>query len=186
MKVRRLRHSPTIARPHPQSTDTLLLTIVTAVPTSPPPATAVAFDADHLADHLALAPRCTSRNQVLPHCHPLPHGGRLGLPGAGRAVHPRVGQGAPWFLACIFRLNRNSFWNFNPRLTRGDIDRMAQTITFEEAPAKGSGGMYDTRDPEPFEHEDKRKSISAAPSFEVRICAQLFFVVATLFRTHFA
>jgi len=41
-----------------------------------------------------------------------------------------------------------------------------KTITFEEAPAKGSGGMYDTRDPEPFEHEDKRKSISAAPSFE--------------------
>ena len=31
---------------------------------------------------------------------------------------------------------------------------------------KGAGGMYDTRDPEPFEDEDPRKSISAAPSFE--------------------
>ena len=26
--------------------------------------------------------------------------------------------------------------------------------------------MADTRDPEPFQHEDKRKSISVAPSFE--------------------
>lgn len=30
----------------------------------------------------------------------------------------------------------------------------------------GAGGMADTRDPEVFEHEDPRKSISAAPSFE--------------------
>ncbi|EJK77762.1 hypothetical protein THAOC_00386 [Thalassiosira oceanica] len=30
----------------------------------------------------------------------------------------------------------------------------------------GSGGMADTRDPEAFEDEDPRKSISAAPSFE--------------------
>ena len=30
----------------------------------------------------------------------------------------------------------------------------------------GAGGMADTRDPEPFEDEDPRKSISAAPSFE--------------------
>ena len=58
---------------------------------------------------------------------------------------------------------------------------MAQTITFEEAPAKGSGGMYDTRDPEPFEHEDKRKSISAAPSFEVRARAQLFLLLRRYF-----
>jgi len=34
------------------------------------------------------------------------------------------------------------------------------------APAKGAGGMFDTRDPEPFQHEDPRKSIGAAPSFE--------------------
>lgn len=34
------------------------------------------------------------------------------------------------------------------------------------APAKGAGGMFDTRDPEPVQHEDARKSISAAPSFE--------------------
>eukprot|EP00752_Nemacystus_decipiens_P014702 g13094.t1 len=30
----------------------------------------------------------------------------------------------------------------------------------------GSGGMADTRDPAPVDHEDPRKSISAAPSFE--------------------
>ena len=34
------------------------------------------------------------------------------------------------------------------------------------APVKGAGGMADTRDPEPIQHEDARKSISAAPSFE--------------------
>jgi len=34
------------------------------------------------------------------------------------------------------------------------------------APAKGAGGMFDTRDPEPFQHEDPRKSIGSAPSFE--------------------
>jgi len=34
------------------------------------------------------------------------------------------------------------------------------------APQKGAGGMFDTRDPEPVKHEDPRKSISAAPSFE--------------------
>ncbi len=34
------------------------------------------------------------------------------------------------------------------------------------APIKGAGGMFDTRDPEPVKHEDPRKSITAAPSFE--------------------
>ena len=34
------------------------------------------------------------------------------------------------------------------------------------APQKGAGGMFDTRDPETVVHEDPRKSISAAPSFE--------------------
>jgi len=33
-------------------------------------------------------------------------------------------------------------------------------------PHLGSGGMADTRDPEAFQHEDARKSISVAPSFE--------------------
>merc|ERR1712154_93449 len=33
-------------------------------------------------------------------------------------------------------------------------------------PVIGAGGMADTRDPEAFEHEDPRKSIKAAPSFE--------------------
>jgi len=31
---------------------------------------------------------------------------------------------------------------------------------------KGSGGMADTRDPEPYEDKDPRKSIKVAPSFE--------------------
>ena len=30
----------------------------------------------------------------------------------------------------------------------------------------GAGGMADTRDPDAYEDEDPRKSISAAPSFE--------------------
>ena len=34
------------------------------------------------------------------------------------------------------------------------------------APEKGAGGMFDTRNPDPVQHEDARKSISAAPSFE--------------------
>ena len=33
-------------------------------------------------------------------------------------------------------------------------------------PTLGAGGMADTRDPDAFVHEDPRKSISAAPSFE--------------------
>ena len=33
-------------------------------------------------------------------------------------------------------------------------------------PTLGAGGMADTRDPDAMEHEDPRKSISAAPSFE--------------------
>ena len=36
----------------------------------------------------------------------------------------------------------------------------------EGEPKLGSGGMADTRDPEEMTHEDPRKSISAAPSFE--------------------
>ena len=31
---------------------------------------------------------------------------------------------------------------------------------------RGSGGMFDTRDPGAFKHEDPRKSIGEAPSFE--------------------
>ena len=37
------------------------------------------------------------------------------------------------------------------------------TAIFQE---KGKGGMADTRDPETYQDEDPRKSISAAPSFE--------------------
>mmetsp|Transcript_15988 Transcript_15988/g.46915 ORF Transcript_15988/g.46915 Transcript_15988/m.46915 type:complete len:87 (+) Transcript_15988:30-290(+) len=35
-----------------------------------------------------------------------------------------------------------------------------------EEPKIGAGGMADTRDPDEMTHEDPRKSISAAPSFE--------------------
>merc|ERR1719251_688858 len=33
-------------------------------------------------------------------------------------------------------------------------------------PTLGAGGMADTRDPDALDHEDPRKSISVAPSFE--------------------
>eukprot|EP00586_Coscinodiscus_wailesii_P020113 CAMPEP_0172495582 /NCGR_PEP_ID=MMETSP1066-20121228/71834_1 /TAXON_ID=671091 /ORGANISM="Coscinodiscus wailesii, Strain CCMP2513" /LENGTH=163 /DNA_ID=CAMNT_0013267339 /DNA_START=118 /DNA_END=609 /DNA_ORIENTATION=+ len=42
----------------------------------------------------------------------------------------------------------------------------AAPAAHSSGPAKGAGGMFDTRDPEAFEHEDPRKSIKAAPSFE--------------------
>ena len=35
-----------------------------------------------------------------------------------------------------------------------------------DGPVIGAGGMADTRDPDAFVHEDARKSISEAPSFE--------------------
>ena len=41
-----------------------------------------------------------------------------------------------------------------------------QAAQNEGEPKLGSGGMADTRDPEEMTHEDPRKSISAAPSFE--------------------
>uniref|UniRef100_A0A7S1ZHI0 PS II complex 12 kDa extrinsic protein n=1 Tax=Trieres chinensis TaxID=1514140 RepID=A0A7S1ZHI0_TRICV len=47
---------------------------------------------------------------------------------------------------------------FAPNVRRG-----APTVTFME---KGAGGMFDTRNPKSFVHDDPRKSISAAPSFE--------------------
>ncbi len=40
------------------------------------------------------------------------------------------------------------------------------STALNNGPVKGAGGMHDTRDPAPFVHEDPRKSISAAPSFE--------------------
>mmetsp|Transcript_46120 Transcript_46120/g.113147 ORF Transcript_46120/g.113147 Transcript_46120/m.113147 type:complete len:81 (+) Transcript_46120:16-258(+) len=46
------------------------------------------------------------------------------------------------------------------------FNRLSTAVRAEEEPKKGSGGMYDTRDPEEFVDEDARKSISAAPSFE--------------------
>jgi hypothetical protein len=43
--------------------------------------------------------------------------------------------------------------------------RTTMSVNSEE-PKKGSGGMFDTRDPDAQDNEDPRKSISAAPSFE--------------------
>ena len=43
--------------------------------------------------------------------------------------------------------------------------RTSGTALFN-GPAKGAGGMFDTRDPAAFQHEDPRKSIGEAPSFE--------------------
>lgn len=39
------------------------------------------------------------------------------------------------------------------------------SAVFNEEPAKGAGGMFDTRDPEAHVDEDPRKSIAEAPSF---------------------
>ena len=49
---------------------------------------------------------------------------------------------------------------FNPQLA-GRVS----TAVFN-GPEIGAGGMADTRNPDAMEHEDPRKSISAAPSFE--------------------
>mmetsp|Transcript_27415 Transcript_27415/g.62954 ORF Transcript_27415/g.62954 Transcript_27415/m.62954 type:complete len:80 (+) Transcript_27415:219-458(+) len=54
-----------------------------------------------------------------------------------------------------------SAWAPAPQVAFG----RSKVVVFNEG-GKGAGGMYDTRDPEPFEDEDPRKSISAAPSFE--------------------
>ena len=44
--------------------------------------------------------------------------------------------------------------------------RPSTTVLFNNGPAIGKGGMADTRDPDALVHEDPRKSISEAPSFE--------------------
>jgi hypothetical protein len=44
--------------------------------------------------------------------------------------------------------------------------RGAAVYAEDEEPKKGSGGMFDTRDPEAKVDEDPRKSIGEAPSFE--------------------
>jgi hypothetical protein len=44
--------------------------------------------------------------------------------------------------------------------------KVVSTILSNQKPHVGSGGMADTRDPAAFVHEDARKSISVAPSFE--------------------
>ena len=51
---------------------------------------------------------------------------------------------------------------FTPAATfsRGSV------VVNSEPPNLGAGGMADTRDPEEYQDNDPRKSISAAPSFE--------------------
>eukprot|EP00529_Nitzschia_sp_RCC80_P020513 CAMPEP_0113486964 /NCGR_PEP_ID=MMETSP0014_2-20120614/25268_1 /TAXON_ID=2857 /ORGANISM="Nitzschia sp." /LENGTH=402 /DNA_ID=CAMNT_0000380653 /DNA_START=88 /DNA_END=1296 /DNA_ORIENTATION=+ /assembly_acc=CAM_ASM_000159 len=44
--------------------------------------------------------------------------------------------------------------------------RCTASVLFNNGPTLGAGGMADTRDPDALKHEDPRKSISAAPSFE--------------------
>jgi len=46
------------------------------------------------------------------------------------------------------------------------VPASATSTTLFNGPVKGKGGMADTRDPEALKHEDPRKSISEAPSFE--------------------
>ncbi|KAG5181232.1 hypothetical protein JKP88DRAFT_215117 [Tribonema minus] len=44
--------------------------------------------------------------------------------------------------------------------------RAGMAVRAEDEKHRGVGGMADTRDPEPVDHEDPRKSISKAPTFE--------------------
>lgn len=44
--------------------------------------------------------------------------------------------------------------------------KRCSTVVYNEPGEKGAGGMYDTRNPNPKDDPDPRKSISAAPSFE--------------------
>jgi len=46
------------------------------------------------------------------------------------------------------------------------VEQLLQRMKRTFAKCSGAGGMADTRDPEPQDDEDPRKSISAAPSFE--------------------
>lgn len=46
------------------------------------------------------------------------------------------------------------------------LQQVRSSTALFNGPAIGAGGMADTRDPEAFDHEDPRKSIKAAPSFE--------------------
>ena len=55
---------------------------------------------------------------------------------------------------------------FSPQLLFRSAVSAASSSTTQLFNGLGAGGMADTRDPEAFEHEDPRKSISAAPSFE--------------------
>ena len=55
---------------------------------------------------------------------------------------------------------------FSPQLLSRSAVSAASSSTTQLFNGLGADGMADTRDPEAFEHEDPRKSISAAPSFE--------------------
>merc|ERR1719215_1378597 len=46
------------------------------------------------------------------------------------------------------------------------LQRPASSTALFNGPEIGAGGMADTRNPDSLQHDDARKSISAAPSFE--------------------
>ena len=66
----------------------------------------------------------------------------------------------PLMAACVH--------GFAPRIQQQNALGAAATTTalFNNGPTLGAGGMADTRDPDAMEHEDPRKSIAEAPSFE--------------------
>jgi len=47
-----------------------------------------------------------------------------------------------------------------------DLSHTVKSTALFDGPKLGAGGMADTRDPEAMKHEDPRKSIAVAPSFE--------------------
>lgn len=56
------------------------------------------------------------------------------------------------------------FWCLQARAKPQEVKEEVEAE--KEEIVRGVGGMADTRDPEELDHEDPRKSISAAPTFE--------------------
>jgi hypothetical protein len=64
------------------------------------------------------------------------------------------------------RLGPSDMFDLNSLLFLSRNAHYCLTITILCDIRRGAGGMFDTRDPEAYEDEDPRKSISEAPSFE--------------------
>ena len=77
-------------------------------------------------------------------------------PTATFSIHPSINT----MKLAIFATLAGSAVAFSPAMKSG-----LSTALFN-GPEIGAGGMADTRNPDALEHEDARKSISAAPSFE--------------------